>query len=450
MNNTFNFKRFGKYLAYDGKPIIVAFHAVSDGHTRSAKDVWGQDIPYLASVESKLDEPLKQAVSKTEITSTQLKEKLGKVYDDITFAGSADSWLKITQTGEYGLVKQISVCGRQIPADELCEALDLSSQSFTFELSGDKFIFTHVDFKPGWELRMNAILRAYVRDDSFDRAHIPADCPPLLRERWTAAYGPERAAAILGQFASNPPISVRLRPGADLSLLADCGPEPFEPDFDTGDFRFFTLKNTVGLFDNPLLQDGSLYVQDPATSMGLCLLESKPSGAILDLCAAPGGKTIMLSELAAPGAKITAADRSRKRVTTLNINLRRAGVKAKTVAADARELPFPPQSFDFILADVPCSNTGVIRRRPDVPWCFSKTRLAELTVLQHAILKSAVSLLKPGGTLLYSTCSLESEENLGRVQLLLSEYPGLTLVREQTLFPSAAHDGAFSAVLKLA
>jgi stage II sporulation protein D len=132
----------GKYLAYDGKPIIVAFHAVSDGHTRSAKDVWGQDIPYLASVESKLDEPLKQAVSKTEITSAQLKEKLGKVYDDITFAGSADSWLKITQTGEYGLVKQISVCGRQIPADELCEALDLSSQSFTFELSGDKFIFT--------------------------------------------------------------------------------------------------------------------------------------------------------------------------------------------------------------------------------------------------------------------------------------------------------------------
>lgn len=302
---------------------------------------------------------------------------------------------------------------------------------------------------PGGGAFVNAILRAYVRDDSFDRAHIPADCPPLLQERWTAAYGPERAAAILGQFASNPPISVRLRPGADVSLLTDCGPEPFDPDFDTGDFRFFMLKNTVGLFDNPLLQDGSLYVQDPATSMGLGLLESKPSGAILDLCAAPGGKTIMLSELAAPGAKITAADRSKKRVSTLNINLRRAGVKAKTVAADARELPFTPQSFDFILADVPCSNTGVIRRRPDVPWRYSKTRLSELAVLQHAILKSAVSLLKPGGTLLYSTCSLEFEENLGRVQLLLSEYPDLTLVREQTLFPTDTHDGAFSAVLKL-
>ena len=241
---------------------------------------------------------------------------------------------------------------------------------------------------------------------------------------------------------------MRLRPGADASLLADFGPEPFEPDFDTGDFRFFTLKKSAGLFDNPLLQDGSVYVQDPATSMGLGLLESKPHGAILDLCAAPGGKTIMLSELAAPGAKITAADRSKKRVSTLNVNLRRAGVKAKTVAADARELPFPPQSFDFILADVPCSNTGVIRRRPDVPWRFSKKRLAELAVLQHAILKSAVSLLKPGGTLLYSTCSLEFEENLGRVQLLLSEYPDLSLVREQTLFPTSTHDGAFSAVLK--
>jgi len=303
---------------------------------------------------------------------------------------------------------------------------------------------------PGGGSFVNAILRAYVRDESVDRAHIPADCPPLLKERWTAAYGPEQATAILGQFASNPPISVRLRPGADLSMLAAYEPEPFEPDFDTGDFRFFSLKSSAGLFDNPLLQDGSVYVQDPATCMGLGLLESKPRGAILDLCAAPGGKTIMLSELAASGAKITAADRSKKRVSTMNVNLRRAGVKAKTLVADAREIPLPPQSFDFILADVPCSNTGVIRRRPDVPWRFSKTRLGELAVLQHAILKSAVALLRPGGTLLYSTCSLEFEENMGRVQLLLSEYPELSLVRERTLFPTDTHDGAFSAILKLA
>jgi len=302
---------------------------------------------------------------------------------------------------------------------------------------------------PGGGAFVNAILRAYVRDASVDRANIPADCPPLLTDRWTEAYGPEQAASILGQFASNPPISVRLRPGADASLLAPCEPEPFDPDFDTGDFRFFSLKSSTGLFDNPLLQDGSVYVQDPATCMGLGLLDSRPSGAILDLCAAPGGKTIMLSEIAAPNAKITAADRSARRVSTLNLNLRRAGVRAKTLAADARELPFPPQSFDFILADVPCSNTGVIRRRPDVPWRFSKRRLGELAVLQHAILKSAVALLRPGGILLYSTCSLEFEENMGRVQLILSEFPGLSLLRERTLLPTAAHDGAFSAVLKL-
>ena len=137
-------------------------------------------------------------------------------------------------------------------------------------------------------------------------------------------------------------------------------------------------------------------------------------------------------------------------IRSMITNFQAVSVKAKTIAADARELPFPPQSFDFILADVPCSNTGVIRRRPDVPWRFSKTRLSELAVLQHAILKSAVNLLRPGGTLLYSTCSLEFEENLGRVQLLLSEYPNLTLVREQTRLPSDTHDGAFSAVLKLA
>ena len=120
---------------------------------------------------------------------------------------------------------------------------------------------------PGGGAFVNAILRSYVRDDSIDRSRIPADCPPLLRERWTKAYGAEQAAAILGQFASNPPISVRLRPGVDASLLAPYDPTPFEPDFDVGDFRFFTLKNTAGLFSDPLVLDGSIYVQDPATSI---------------------------------------------------------------------------------------------------------------------------------------------------------------------------------------
>ena len=131
-----------KFLAFEGKPIIVAFHAVSDGFTRSAQDVWGQQIPYLVSVESKQDESLKQAKSVTELTSEQLKEKLEKVYDDINFTDKPQDWLKVTQTGEHGLVRTVTVCGKEIAASELCEVLDLASQSFVFEVSGGKFIFT--------------------------------------------------------------------------------------------------------------------------------------------------------------------------------------------------------------------------------------------------------------------------------------------------------------------
>ena len=132
----------GKFLAYNGKPIIVAFHAVSDGHTRSAKDVWSQDIPYLTSVESKPDETLKQALSKTELTSDELKQKLSAKFPEISFTSDPTQWLKVSQTGEYALVKTVSVCGKEIPAADFCSTLDLASQSFSFECNGGKFIFT--------------------------------------------------------------------------------------------------------------------------------------------------------------------------------------------------------------------------------------------------------------------------------------------------------------------
>ena len=131
-----------KFLAYDGKPIIVAFHAVSDGFTRSAEDVWGQEIPYLVSVESKQDTELEQAKTVTELSSAQLKEKLEKIYDDIKFTDKPQDWLKVTQTGEHGLVKTVSICGKEIAAAEFCEVLDLASQSFVYEIKNDKFIFT--------------------------------------------------------------------------------------------------------------------------------------------------------------------------------------------------------------------------------------------------------------------------------------------------------------------
>ena len=132
----------GKYLSYKGKPIIVAFHAANDGHTRSAKDVWSQDIPYLTSVESEPDTALKQAQSETELTAEQFRQKLSAKYPDIKFTDKPQDWLKVTATGEFSLVKAVTVCGKQLSAANFCAALDLSSQSFSFECKDDKFTFT--------------------------------------------------------------------------------------------------------------------------------------------------------------------------------------------------------------------------------------------------------------------------------------------------------------------
>ena len=136
-----------------------------------------------------------------------------------------------------------------------------------------------------------------------------------------------------------------------------------------------------------------VYVQDPATSLALSLLDGNVSGRVLDACAAPGGKTIMLSDLAGEGGlKLTAADRSPQRLRQLNVNLKRAGVRARTVQASAQENPFEKESFDLILADVPCSNSGVIRRRPDAPWLISWIRFhnwcgpAGVCFIPHAVL----------------------------------------------------------------
>ena len=131
-----------KLLTYDGKPVIVAFHAVSDGHTRSAKAAWDRDIPYLTSVESKPDEKLGQAVTKTTLTADDFKAKLSEAFKDISFTDKPDDWLKVTKTGEYSLAKAVTVCGKELPADKFCTTLGLASQSFVFEFKDDVFTFT--------------------------------------------------------------------------------------------------------------------------------------------------------------------------------------------------------------------------------------------------------------------------------------------------------------------
>jgi 16S rRNA (cytosine967-C5)-methyltransferase len=155
----------------------------------------------------------------------------------------------------------------------------------------------------------------------------------------------------------------------------------------------------------PGYADGAWWVQDAAAALPARLLGDVRGKSVADLCAAPGGKT---AQLAAAGARVVAVDRAEGRLARLRENLARLGLAAETVVADMAEWQAGP--FDAVLLDAPCSSTGTIRRHPDIPWLKRETDIAELAALQRRLIARAVELVRPGGTLIYCTCSLEPEE----------------------------------------
>ncbi len=163
------------------------------------------------------------------------------------------------------------------------------------------------------------------------------------------------------------------------------------------------------------------WVQDAAAALPARLIGDLGGRRVADLCAAPGGKT---AQLAAAGALVTAVDRAPARLKRLEDNLARLSLKAELVCADAAAWQ-PEQSFDAVLLDAPCSSTGTIRRHPDVPWLKTAADIAKLAGLQRRLIERAVALIKPGGTLIYCTCSLEPEENEAIVAELLAREPGV-------------------------
>jgi 16S rRNA (cytosine967-C5)-methyltransferase len=192
----------------------------------------------------------------------------------------------------------------------------------------------------------------------------------------------------------------------------------------------------------PGYAEGAWWVQDAAAALPARLLSEVAGRRVADLCAAPGGKT---AQLAAAGARVTAVDRSPARLGRLRENLARLGLTAETVAADALEWQAEP--FDAVLLDAPCSSTGTIRRHPDIPWLKREADLSTMTALQARLLDRAMALTRPGGTLVYCTCSLEPEECEAQVSALLARAPGLVRrpvaaaeIGSQAAFITAAGD----------
>lgn len=260
----------------------------------------------------------------------------------------------------------------------------------------------------------NAALRRLVENKEGFLAEQDAaalNLPPWLRTRWVATYGEATTRAIAE--------ALMLEPSLDLSAKGD--PAALAALVNgrllaTGTLRLVPSGPAENL---PGYADGAWWVQDAAAALPVRLFGDVNGRAIADLCAAPGGKT---AQLVHGGARVTALDRSAARVARLRDNLARLKLDAHALAADATEWDggAAGPSFDGVLIDAPCTSTGTIRRHPDVAWLKQDTDIGALAVQQGRLLRRGLALLKPGGTLVYCTCSLEPEEGEQVIAALLA------------------------------
>jgi len=198
----------------------------------------------------------------------------------------------------------------------------------------------------------------------------------------------------------------------------------------------------------PGFSDGQFSVQDDSSQAAIALLDPRPGQRVLDLCAAPGGKSAALAERMQNRGAIVAADTDTARVALIGRGAERLGltiIEPVVVRADSGDVPAGP--FDRILLDVPCSNTGVLGKRPEARWRISESGIAELVAVQSRLLDAALDRLAAGGQLVYSTCSIEPEENERVVRRALEQRPGFELMREQHHQPGRPGDGGYQALI---
>jgi 16S rRNA (cytosine967-C5)-methyltransferase len=257
---------------------------------------------------------------------------------------------------------------------------------------------------------VNAVLRA-VPEGPLPGG--PQKLPRWMRQPMVHAFGREAVAAMEAVFAADPPLDLTLRPGFEA---------PEGEVLPTGSLRLVNAGQVSAL---PGYAAGGWWVQDAAAALPARLLDVRPGERVLDLCAAPGGKTL---QLAAAGASVVALDISDARVARLRENLARTGLEAEVVVADALAWE-PGEAFDAILLDAPCSATGTLRRHPDLAFVKDGSEVTGLVALQAALIDRALDWLRPGGRLVYATCSLLPEEGEGQLAAALARHPGLAVER---------------------
>jgi 16S rRNA (cytosine967-C5)-methyltransferase len=304
------------------------------------------------------------------------------------------------------------------PPERVVNALRLgAAQLFVLKTPPHAAVGATVDLAPpSFKGLVNAVLRGLSREPP-DLADPDRLAPPWLYARWRAAYGEDVARAIAAVIAQEPPTDLSLKDPAQAPGLA----AELEAEILPGG----TLRTERGgdLTGWPGFDDGSWWVQDASAAAPVRLLEAGDGQTVLDMCAAPGGKTL---QLAATGAIVTAVDRSGPRLKRVTENLARTGLAAEVVEAEAATWT-DARTFDAVLLDAPCSATGTFRRHPDVLWVARPSDIASLAAVQTRLLDSAARRVKPGGRLVYCVCSLEPEEGEAQAEGFLSRTPGFAI-----------------------
>jgi len=302
---------------------------------------------------------------------------------------------------------------------------------------------------------VNAMLRGAARraNELIARAHaqplfVRTSHPQFLVERWEHYFGAEHAEELCEWNNVPAPVYARinlLRIGRKefLRTYPESRPVPDNPNF----VQVHSLPSNA-------LERGHCYIQDPSTTIACQLLDPKPGERILDACAAPGGKAGYVAQLMENLGTIVACDRDLARLEILKENMARLGVGiVQILRHDWTHGCVPPKiasvaPFDCVLIDAPCTNTGVMRRRVDLKWRLRRTDFNRMHQRQIEIVRGLFPLLKPKGALVYSTCSLEPEENEEVVRRILAEAPALRLEAERDSLPFRdGLDGAFAAKL---
>lgn len=292
---------------------------------------------------------------------------------------------------------------------------------------------------------VNGVLRSVLRTADFPGVPIGQSHPAWMVTRWLEEYGPAATQSLLRWNQSIPSLYVRAGSKPDYGEATDW----------PGYFRVKASHSPEAIAD---VKAGRAYIQDPFTRVPVELLDPRPGERVLDLCAAPGGKSRLIHERMSGEGRLLLVDKPGNRLERLMVNFARLeepgpriiGCPLEELEAQASTHGLEPGGMDAVLIDVPCSNTGVIQRRPDVKLRLTEADIRTQAAQQLTLLGLAARWVRPGGRLVYSTCSIEPEENTGVVSAFLKAHTDWALTRQQMSLPwECGHDGGGAFLLTM-